>query len=1122
MGKRKGSSRVRIPTLSEKLTNNFYLWEKRGRGWQVWDYPVDLEPAYQPFYHEFALPEGPGVDDGRKPRLITSFFKMLFSSNQKQESESHDNEVYLNAAPLAFIDDSHLKEITVSLPSRHKVSIDQTEQLLLNLSYCALPLSFEVIGASDFINVQITCRSPDLYQVTQQLQAYFPDAILHEEDYFLEKFMNRENPVAIIDFGLSNEFMRPLRTYRSLESDPLVGIIGALENLRQKEIGLFQVLFQATLNTWPEDIIRSVTDWQGRSFFADSPEMVHLASQKVKRPLFSTIVRTAAQSPSQQRSWEIARAIASGLHQVTSPQSNELIPLSNEHYEDSTHLVDIIFRETHRSGMLLNSEELASLVHLPTPSVRSSKLLRYIKKTKEAPVIALGHQLALGENTHHDRTEKVTLKSDQRLRHMHIIGATGTGKSTLLLNLMYQDINNGLGLAVLDPHGDLIDKIVGYIPEERFDDVILLDPSDAEYPVGLNILSAHSEIERIVLSSDLVSLFRRFSTSWGDQMTSVLTNAVLAILESEKGGTLLDLKRFLVDKHFRKDFLETVRDPKVSYYWQHDFPLLSSKSLGPILTRLDTFLRSNLISSMLAQKKGLNFEDILNNKKILLAKLAQGLIGEENSYLLGALIISKIHQAAMSRQSREISERANFYLSIDEFQNFITPSMASVLSGARKYNLGLILAHQEMRQLWSQDEEIAHSVISNPSTRICFRLGDFDANKLSNGFSFFEARDFQNLGIGEAIGRIEKAEYDFNLKTHLLPAIDQDLFKERTERIRALSREKYATKYEYIKEIIEKQLGKSSYPPPKVTAPRKIAPPEAPIEKKIKPEGEEISDEELSFLSFLHENPGMFVTKIYQALGLSGYKGDSLKESLIKKGFLKQEETRSGRGGRLAKILVLTEKAEKFIKTQPQIGKGGDLHKQLQQMIKEQAETFGWKAKIEEKIPGFLESVDVGLAKEDLKVAVEITITTKGDYEVQNIRKCLDAGYDYVLCVSSEGKHLAIVKTRVRKSFAPRERERIRFYLSSRVKDFLSSPPFVSIVSEKAVVSDIFPSQKQFLDTDEVSELLGVSKNTIYQWVHQKKIPHVKVGRLTKFRREELEVWIRNRSKDEEQKDFLD
>jgi DNA-binding MarR family transcriptional regulator len=691
--------------------------------------------------------------------------------------------------------------------------------------------------------------------------------------------------------------------------------------------------------------------------------------------------------------------------------------------------------------MLLNSEELASLVHLPTASVRSSKLLHYVKKTKEAPVIALGHQLILGENIHHDRTVKVTLKSDHRLRHMHIIGATGTGKSTLLLNLMYQDIKNGLGLAVLDPHGDLIDKIVGYIPKERFNDVILLDPSDAEYPVGLNILSAHSEIERIVLSSDLVSLFRKFSTSWGDQMTSVLTNAVLAILESTKGGTLLDLKKFLVDKHFRKDFMETVHDPKVSYYWQHDFPLLSSKSLGPILTRLDTFLRSNLISSMLAQKKGLNFEDILNNKKILLAKLAQGLIGEENSYLLGALIVSKIHQAAMSRQSKAVSERANFYLSIDEFQNFITPSMASVLSGARKYNLGLILAHQEMRQLWSQDTEVAHSVISNPSTRICFRLGDFDANKLASGFSFFDAQDFQNLGIGEAIGMIEKAEYDFNLKTFLLPDIDKDLVKERRDKIINLSREKYATKYEHIKEIIEEKLGKPSYPPPMVSKPKTITPSKVSEKKEILRKKDSISDEEISFLTFLHENPSTFVTQIYKSLGLSGYKGDSLKESLIDKGFIEQKETRSGRGGRLAKILTLTDKAEKVIETQPQLGKGGDLHKQLQQMIKEQAEAFGWKAKIEEKIPGFLETVDVGLTKEDLKVAVEITITTKGDYEVQNIRKCLDTGYDYVLCVSSEGKHLANVKTKVRKSFAPRERERIRFFESSRVKDFLISSP---------------------------------------------------------------------------------
>src|SRR5205814_9960193 len=215
-------------------------------------------------------------------------------------------------------------------------------------------------------------------------------------------------------------------------------------------------------------------------------------------------------------------------------------------------------------------------------------------------------------------------------------------------NLIRQDIENGEGVAVLDPHGDLVDQILGIIPPARIGDVVLVDPADLEYSIGFNILSAHSELEKNLLSSDLVAVFRRLSTSWGDQMTSVLGNAILAFLESSQGGTLADLRRFLVEVDFRKQFLGTVRDPEVVYYWGKEFPLLSGKPQAPLLTRLDTFLRPKLIRYMVSQKKDrLDFRSMMDSKKIVLAKLAQGAIGEENAYLLGTLIVAKLHQMAL-------------------------------------------------------------------------------------------------------------------------------------------------------------------------------------------------------------------------------------------------------------------------------------------------------------------------------------------------------------------------------------------------------------------------------------------------------------------------------------------
>lgn len=1111
-------------TLAEQLTINFYNWERRGRGWNVWGYPVELEPPYVPFFHTLPF-EPEEIDDGRKPTFLSSIADKFQKKSLPSPKESQPALIDYSddIVPSPSNDNSTLSEISITLLPHQKITFDSAEQFLLNLSNCSSPLSFEIIGTKESISVRFTCRSTDLLQLRQQVKAYFPDSVLSEEIEPLENICNYEHENAVIDFGLSHEFMRPLRTFIGFDPDPLIGIIGAMEDLEESEVGVFQILFQAVRNPWTESIQRSVIDYEGNPFFVDSPEMVHLAKEKIRKPLFGAVIRVAGQSLRSERAWDIAKGIGGGLTQLANPQSNELIPLTNDDYDDHLHWNDLLARQTHRSGMILNSEELVSLLHLPSMSVRASKLSRETKKTKPVPDIATGHNFIIGENVHQGKRTAVTLSTAQRLRHMYLIGATGTGKSTLLLNQIVQDIESGLGVAVLDPHGDLIDRIIGHIPEERHKDVVLLDPSDSDWPVGLNILTAHSKIEKTVLSSDLVAAFKRLSTSWGDQMTSVLGNAVLAFLESNKGGTLVDLRHFLVEPAYRKTFLETVKDQSVVYYWQKEFPLLTSKPLGPILTRLDTFLRPKLIRNMVAQKNGLIFEDILNNKKIFLAKLSHGLIGEENSYLLGSLIVSKIQQAAMARQSKELSTRDEFYMYIDEFHNFITPSMASILSGARKYGLGLVLAHQELRQLWNRDTEIGNSVISNPCTRICFRLGDFDAKKLEDGFSTFDARDLQNLGVGEALCRIERNDYDFNLKTTILKAPDSKLASERRDRITTLSRERYAVRKDEVEKIIEKALTPVQ-PPRPVTPPVKVEPPPTKRTEKtatIKRNGN-FSSEEICFLKFLSKHPDMFVTQVYKELELSGYKGDKLKGVLMDKGLITQEETRKGKGGRLAKVLSPTDKGFKAIKDSPLKGKGGDAHRHLQLMIKEQAELYGWKATIEERIPGSLESVDIGLKKGDLRVAIEVSATSRADYEVQNIRKCLDTGYDYIISVSSDSKQLSTLKTAVRKAFTGRERERIRFSLPPKVKDLLHGISPTGIVSENGVVSGLITGKKELMGTKEASELLDISRHTLYEWVVQRKVPFVKVGSLTKFRRDALEKWLDRRSQEEDRRDFLE
>ena len=977
----------RLLAYSARQAERFYSWEKRGRGWQTWDYAVDLEPPFERFTGH-AIAATSVVDDARQLGLIRSLFnKNKAGITRTRALRGNDDHAGRQARPADSF--GQLIEIQVALPPKLKINQAAAEQFLLSLISCKFRLALEIVGLTQSVSIQLACDKTDQSALEQQLLAYFPEAVLSEQSAFLSKYWNDQESEhqIIVEFGLASEFMRPLATVSSFDPDPLTAVVGALSRLRGPEVGLLQVLFRAARHPWAESMMCAVSDKDGRPFFSDAPDSLTLARQKVSRPLFAAVMRVAAKGASEQHARRIVRALGGAFNQLARPASNQLIPLSNEELAPSLHEADLLNRQTHRSGMILNSEELSCLVHLPSASLRSEKLVRDSRKKRPAPTLAVGHELILGENDYRGKKTEVTLSPDQRVKHTHIIGVSGTGKSTLVLNLALQDIKSGQGVGILDPHGDLIDKILGEIPEERHEDVILFDPSDEEFPIGFNILSAHSELEKNLLASDLVAVFRRLSTSWGDQMTSVLGNAVLAFLESDRGGTLADLKRFLVEADYRKEFLSTVADPEVVYYWTKAFPLLSRKPQAPLLTRLDTFLRPRPIRNMVTQKESrLDFQEIMNGRKILLAKLAQGAIGEQNSYLLGTLLVSKLHQLAMGRQEVEESARANFYLYIDEFQNFITPSMASILSGARKYHLALCLAHQEFRQMWSKDTDVASAVISNPYTRICFRLGDFDAKKLQHGFSTFEASDLQNLSVGEAIARIERNEYDFNLKTLPLSSVPEEVASQRRQHIIACSRLHYAQK----RDDVERE----------------------------------------------------FRNNRAAAVGISQKKDFPAAEGFRPSIMPVPRRVESHHQSQIPVAAV--------IPAQP-LGRGGQQHKYLQQLIKRLAEDKGYRVIIEDPVLAGLGSVDVSLERNGRRIACEISVKSKSEYEIRNIQKCLAAGFDQIVMLSYDRRTLTKIQKIAAAEFDAETNQRVLFFLPEEFVQFLEHTDEQQMSAEKTV-----------------------------------------------------------------------
>jgi DNA helicase HerA-like ATPase len=683
-------------------------------------------------------------------------------------------------------------ELRLQVPESVRVTRDLSELMLLSSATTGNPVSFEMVATSKEITFQLVGGREEVNSLRDQLRTSFPDVVPHEQAGRLRELWSSRpgDEHLIVDFGLSNEFMRPLSSGR-FDPDPLGPVVGVLGGVEEGEVAIVQVLFSPAWAPWSENVMRAVGNGDGGSFFSNAPDFLSLAAEKVSRPLFGVAIRFAAKSPSSERPMALARAMVAALRQFGRPVSNELIPLENDGYPDPEHEQDLLARQSRRQGMILNLAELASLVHLPSTSVRHPKLDRKATVTKRAPAVTRGHPLTLGDNSHEGDTVAVTLPSEARLRHIHVVGATGTGKSTLLLNLMVQDAEHGNGFALLDPHGDLVDEVLARLPERREADVVLVDPSDPR-PVGFNIFQVHSELERTLLASDLVAVFRRLSTSWGDQMHSVLANSILAFLESDRGGTLADLRRFLVEPEYRASFLTSVRDEEVRYYWTKEFPLLAGKPQAPILTRLDTFLRPKVVRTMVASLQNtIDISRIIRDGQILLVKLSQGTIGEENAALLGSLFVSQIHLNVLARQAQRPGDRRPFFLYLDEFQHFVTPSMATLLTGARKFGLGLVLAHQELRQLVNQDKDVAAAVLNNAATRVAFRCGEEDAKRLAEGFSTFSPQDIQGLARGEAVCRLDRADWDFNLRTRPFEPLQEQKALENRERISVLSRSKY-------------------------------------------------------------------------------------------------------------------------------------------------------------------------------------------------------------------------------------------------------------------------------------------------------------------------------------------
>lgn len=358
----------------------------------------------------------------------------------------------------------------------------------------------------------------------------------------------------------------------------------------------------------------------------------------------------------------------------------------------------------------------------------------------------------IGKASFRDKDVLFGVKRKDRRQHLYVLGKSGTGKSVLLQNMIVQNIKNGDGVAVVDPHGELVEGILQSIPESRMNDVVYFNPADTDFHIGFNVLELIDEKYKHLVASGLMGIFTKiWANAWSARMEYILNNAILALLDTP-GTTLLGITRMLVDKDYRQKIISNLKDPVIKAFWVHEFEAWQEKfrneAIAPIQNKVGQFLSTSIIRNIVGQSKStINIFDIMNEGKIFLVNVSKGRIGEDNSKLIGGMIITKLQLAAMERVRIPEEERRDFYLYVDEFQNFVTDSFASILSEARKYRLNLTVAHQYTAQLVTKESSnVRDAIFGNVGTMIVFRVGADDADFLEKEFApEFTPEDIVNL-----------------------------------------------------------------------------------------------------------------------------------------------------------------------------------------------------------------------------------------------------------------------------------------------------------------------------------------------------------------------------------------
>ncbi len=660
--------------------------------------------------------------------------------------------------------------LQVAVTRNNEIKIDAMEQLFASLysikkggwkqKFSTQPaISFEIVAKQE--DIRFFVWTPKEYKdlIEKQINGAYADAEILEVDE--QNIFKEKGKVAYKAFQFSRDIFYPIKTFKDLSTDPMASITSALAKMGPDEAASIQILISPADSKWQKSGRKFISDTKKdesnpeKAKFATSAKVLEAVEAKVGKPGFETSIRIVVSAGDKDTAKRHLDNISSSFEQF-SGENNSLkkrkIKIKGTFVDDFLYRYQPMFNLFGNHVMILNSEELATIFHFPNKQIITPHIHWLNAKTAPAPSEIPSEGIFLGNSNYRGLKRKVFISNDDRRRHIYIIGKTGVGKSELLKQMIMQDIEAGHGVCFIDPH-DAVRQLLSQIPPERAEDVIYFNPGDTQRPMGINLLDAKTEDEQHFAATAVINmmykLFDPYKTGIvGPRFEHAIRNAMLTVMQAEPGATFIEVVQALERPDYVQYLLPKVQDPIIRRYWTDQIAQTSdfhkSEVLDYIVSKFGRFVTNKMIRNIIGQSQSsFDFRKVMDEGKILLVDLAKGEIGEENSNFLGLILVPRILMAAMSRQDTLEENRRDFYLYVDEFQNFATPDFAQILSEARKYKLNLTVANQFIGQV---EEEVKNAVFGNVGTIVSFRVGVTDANYLAHEFSpVFGEDDLLNI-----------------------------------------------------------------------------------------------------------------------------------------------------------------------------------------------------------------------------------------------------------------------------------------------------------------------------------------------------------------------------------------